>query len=157
VERDREQLEGVKDVDGQIAQRPVTRRRRNDERREVEPPEQLQPRIQDGGRIPRQSRGVELHGRFEAEQRRELGDVQDRRRDVPDEQRRDGRAARRDPALVSVWITDVQCVELDAVCAKELLGRATRRSGGLPEKDGALGHAATLAPGRSGNPAGARP
>jgi hypothetical protein len=66
--------------------------------------------------------------------------VQDRRRDAADEQRRDDRPTRREPALVSVPLTDVQRVELDTVPAKKLLGRAARRSGGLPEEDGAFGH-----------------
>jgi hypothetical protein len=66
--------------------------------------------------------------------------VQDRRRDAADEQRRDDRPAGRDPALASVPLTNVQRVELDAVLAKELLGRVARGSGGLPEEDGALGH-----------------
>jgi RimJ/RimL family protein N-acetyltransferase len=80
--------------------------------------------------------------RFEAEERCELRDVQDRRRDAVDDERGDDRAARGDPALVAVRLSDVDRVELDTSLAKELLGGATRRSGRLPEEDGALAHAA---------------
>jgi hypothetical protein len=72
--------------------------------------------------------------------------VEDRRRDAVDEERGDDRPAGRDPALVPLRLTNVQRVELDAVRAKELLGRAARSSGGLPEESGPLRHGATLAP-----------
>jgi len=72
--------------------------------------------------------------------------MEDRRDNAADLKRGDDRPAGREPALVSVRLTDVQRVELDAVCAKELLGRTARGSGGLPEESGALSHGATLTP-----------
>jgi hypothetical protein len=71
--------------------------------------------------------------------------VEDGRRDPLGEERRDDRPARRNPALTATRLADVDRLELDALLAKELLGRAARGSGWLPEQDRAGLHDVNLA------------
>jgi len=85
--------------------------------------------------VPRRARARLRLGCRKAEPARDLRDVQDRsRRAVEDERRNDRTPGRLPAAGALAGVADVQRLEVDALLAKELLGRDARGSGRLPEE-----------------------
>ena len=115
-------------------------------RRLVEYAQMIEPRAQQGKRLPRGPGRVLRRRGLESERRRELGDVQDRRGHPAGNERRHDRPAGLLPAAgPSAAVVDVQRLVVDPAFAKELPGRSAGRSGPLPEQRDAL-HSEMIAP-----------
>jgi hypothetical protein len=72
-----EQLEGVEDVDREVAERPAARRRRTRDERPRQVGQLERPRLENRDRVPGQGAGVPDRVVSEPEQRAQLRDVQE--------------------------------------------------------------------------------
>ena len=94
----RQQLERMKDVDGQVPEAAAARPGRPEKRVPVESPDSSEPRVENGVRIAPVAERMSRQRRRQSEHVGDLRDVEHRRHRVADDERRDERPARLQPA-----------------------------------------------------------